>query len=177
MKLAFKQICEIISDYNFYVNPNYSFDIIKFYDYQIKIGELSFIKNIKQIDKLKKMSSRRKNRKSVSLKLDNLHPLDNYFDVLNYFQNSLNNNSKKSKTYIVPANVSDDLFKCGSFNSPGFNKIIEKYEKIIVEINFPSNLFTDLISTLFNNKDHNKIKITIVISKVLHIFICNENWT
>ena len=69
---------------------------------------------------------------------------------------------------MITADIFNDLFKCGSFNSLDFDEIINKYEKIIIEVNYPSNSFNDLISTLFK-KNSNKNQLKIVILIVLHI--------
>ena len=168
---TFKEICDLISDHNFYFNSNYLFDMKKFYDYQLNLGELNFIKfSQNQIEKFEKNSENNNNfRKAVCFKGERINLLGNYFEVANYFKKALIDSDPTLKSYTVPSNMTEKLFKNGLFMTKDFNKIIENFEKISIEIKYPSDSFIPFIKSIscIIGKNKNKIRIVIIISEIL----------
>lgn len=194
MRPTFRQICEKISDVKFYSNSNNSFNSKKFYEYQIKLGELHFIKfskneikkfyddstnsdftikntnspEINSTNKKRKRDVLAKNyRKALRIENKDVNQLYDYFDILEYFQTILDNKKPTDKSCLIPAEKIEELYKNNLFTSDDFSSIIESFENITLEINYPSNFFIQIIS-IIKEKNNKKINVIVIISNVLH---------
>lgn len=166
---TFKQICDIISDPKFYMNPYQKFDRKRFYDYQMKLGELRFIKFDKnEIENFEKVNSNENNRNAICLKADKLNHMKNDLDSLFFFKKTLENRNPDETSFTISADKIDVLYENDLFSSQEFDDIIQIYDDVSIEINYPSDSFEPLLKKLLEKMEKYKkiLDIDVIISNI-----------
>ena len=169
---SFKEICNIISDPNFYSSQKHVFKKKKFYDYQIKLGELDFIKfSNEELELFEKESLRRISRNAIRLKGNDVNDLLDIFEFENYIHQKLDENDSNKQSFLFPANKTERLYKNDLFNSKEFNDVLNSFEDVSIEVIFPSEFFVPIINSIQKiiKKKEKKINIVIIISNIKNI--------
>ena len=135
----------------------------------MKLGELRFIKFDKnEIENFEKVNSNENNRNAICLKADKLNHMKNDLDSLFFFKKTLENRNPDETSFTISADKIDVLYENDLFSSQEFDDIIQIYDDVSVEINYPSDSFEPLLKKLLEKMEKYKkiLDIDVIISNM-----------